>query len=63
MNDIKNFNSQEPESNLLDQKVKSYEKPVLVFYGDVRDITLGPTFGSEESGCSAIYRSGAGGCP
>jgi len=27
-----------------------YEKPVLICYGDVRDITLGPSPGAGESG-------------
>lgn len=56
------------ESDVVDagiQKgaVKAYEKPVLIAYGDVRDITLGPTFGEGESGCAFLYRSGPGGCP
>ena len=42
--------------------VKAYEKPVLIAYGDVRDITLGPTVGEGESGCALFFRSGAGGC-
>lgn len=28
-----------------------YETPLLVSYGDVRDVTLGPTAGVGESGC------------
>jgi len=43
--------------------VKVYEKPELIFYGDVRDVTLGPTFGGGESGCEGIRRVGPGGCP
>lgn len=39
---------------------KAYEKPVLICYGDVRDITLGPTTGTGESGCAAIFRPGPG---
>jgi len=39
---------------------KQYEKPVLVSYGDVRDITLGPTLGTTESGCAGVFRPGAG---
>lgn len=35
---------------------KSYEKPVLISYGDVRDVTLGPTIGGGESGCAAVFR-------
>jgi hypothetical protein len=30
--------------------IKNYEKPVLISYGDVRDVTLGPTLGGGESG-------------
>ncbi len=29
---------------------KGYETPVLAYYGDVRDVTLGPTVGIGESG-------------
>lgn len=32
---------------------KPYETPVLTSYGDVRDITLGGTFGFGESGAGA----------
>jgi len=32
------------------QRVKPYETPVLIAYGDVRDITLGGTLGMGESG-------------
>lgn len=42
---------------------KTYVKPVLECFGDVRDITLGPTFGAGESGCEGIFKVGAGGCP
>lgn len=42
---------------------KQYEKPILICYGDVRDVTLGPTFGGGESGCEGIFRVGPGGCP
>ena len=31
---------------------KPYQKPVLIAYGDVRDVTLGPTLGGGESGNS-----------
>lgn len=34
-----------------EQQVRAYEKPTLIVYGDVRDITLGPTPGLGESGC------------
>jgi len=46
---------------------KEYEKPVLIAYGDVRDVTLGGTGGLGESGCECLFRelpSGASaGCP
>ena len=35
---------------------KAYEKPVLIAYGDVRDITLGPTVGEGESGAALFLR-------
>lgn len=34
-----------------------YERPVLQVFGDVRDITLGPTDGLGESGCECLFRS------
>lgn len=37
----------------------SYEKPVLIAYGDVRDVTLGPTPGLGESGCEFQRRTGS----
>lgn len=42
---------------------KVYEKPVLLAYGDVRDVTLGPTIGGGESSCAAVFKNGPGGCP
>ena len=33
----------------------TYEKPVLICYGDVRDITLGPSIGIGESGISPPF--------
>lgn len=36
----------------------AYEKPVLIAYGDVRDVTLGPTAGFGESGCTLDRRPG-----
>lgn len=45
------------ESSLIENvEGKVYEAPVLVSYGDVRDITLGPTIGQFESGCAGIRR-------
>lgn len=34
-----------------------YEKPVLQVFGDVRDVTLGPTPGLGESGCECLLRA------
>lgn len=48
------------EASVCDnQAVLKYEKPVLVVYGDVRDITLGPTAGLGESGCEFDRRVGS----
>lgn len=67
---IKNSESRVTET--LDEKAlvgdqlaqaKVYQTPVLVNYGDVRDITLGPSIGGGESGCAAVFRNGPGGCP
>ena len=65
------INSSEIKSSWLAQdsedqiriKQNTYEAPVLVFYGDVRDVTLGPTLGGGESGCEGVFRPGPGGCP
>ena len=35
---------------------KKYTKPVLSLFGEVRDITLGPTAGLGESGNPTIFR-------
>lgn len=43
---------------------RQYEKPVLLCYGDVRDVTLGPTPGFGESGCECDRRPGGSlSCP
>lgn len=34
---------------------KPYEKPELICYGDVRDITLGPSPGFGESGAGVFF--------
>jgi len=34
--------------------LKPYETPELICYGDVRDVTLGPTVGTGESGCEVL---------
>ena len=39
------------------QPVLTYQKPVLICYGDVRDITLGPTPGLGESGNEFTLRN------
>ncbi len=51
------------DSNQESNGARPYEKPELIFYGDVRDVTLGPTFGTGESGCEGVFRVGPGGCP
>ena len=35
--------------------VLEYQKPVLISYGDVRDITLGPSPGFGESGAGVFF--------
>ena len=37
-------------TGLFGQQPRGYQKPVLQCYGDVRDITLGPSPGLAESG-------------
>ena len=39
------------------QGAVAYQKPKLTCYGDVRDITLGPTPGLGESGMSLNHKS------
>ena len=48
--------SNEVVETALDSE-KSYEAPVLVHFGDVRDITLGPTVGIGESGAELGFRN------
>jgi len=50
----------ETVSSQAQQQKPSYVKPELVAYGDVRDITLGPTLGTTESGCAGVFRPGSG---
>ena len=49
---MKNYNTDLQSSKVgtdavcvQDTAIKEYEKPVLISYGDVRDVTLGPTLG------------------
>jgi len=68
MNSEVNKSAQSDKQNNLSEALcptvkKPYETPVLICHGDVRDITLGPTFGAGESGCEVIRRVGPGGCP
>jgi len=53
MNKTSEPKSPEPVELGLDKTTKAislaYEKPVLICYGDVRDITLGPSPGVGES--------------
>jgi len=51
------------QGDAIEVSDKPYEAPTLICYGDVRDITLGPTFGAGESGCEGLFRAGPGGCP
>ncbi|NND82634.1 MAG: lasso RiPP family leader peptide-containing protein [Gammaproteobacteria bacterium] len=44
------------ESSMIIAKA-NYEKPALTCYGDVRDITLGPTAGLGESGNALMFRA------
>lgn len=48
----KRASSQTAATTNIDQSAKPYETPVLVCYGDVRDITLGGTLGFGESGAA-----------
>jgi len=57
MNQVKD-NSQKNELGQREPNpVKAYEPPVLVHYGDVRDVTLGPTVGIGESGAELGRRN------
>ncbi len=40
---------------------RPYVRPRLRCLGDVRDVTLGPSLGTGESGQPSSYRSGTGG--
>ncbi len=64
----KKIDSTEFADNLNDERLprdrtvgninqKAYETPILVCYGDVRDITLGPTAGIGESGNELARRN------
>lgn len=47
------------KTNKQSEKAKlslQYETPILRAYGDVRDVTLGPTVGVGESGCQNSRR-------
>lgn len=48
------------ENPVGEPRLLEYEKPVLISFGDVRDITLGPTLGTAESGCAGVFRPGSG---
>lgn len=48
--DIQSSDGLPAESHACGINQKAYEAPVLLHYGDVRDITLGPTPGIGESG-------------
>lgn len=55
-NNLQDVNCSDSELGQESSNEKSYEKPVLISYGDVRDVTLGPTIGGGESGCTAVFR-------
>ena len=42
-------------NNKESDAVLEYQKPVLISYGDVRDITLGPSPGFGESGAGVFF--------
>jgi len=39
---------------------KAYASPVLYHYGDIRDLTMGPSFGTGESGAPLTYYAPGG---
>lgn len=51
--------AEERDLGQVGAQVKAYEKPVLIVYGDVRDVTLGPTPGLGESGCEFQRQAGS----
>ena len=52
--DSKHGDSKHGENPLQGAQHKPYQKPVLVVYGDVRDVTLGPSLGIGESGNAGV---------
>ncbi len=56
---LKSKNREVAEQSMGVSVQRQYEKPVLLCYGDVRDVTLGPTPGFGESGCACDRRNGA----
>ncbi|MBT8115415.1 MAG: lasso RiPP family leader peptide-containing protein [Arenicella sp.] len=60
------LNLSSARKQVADREVGVYQKPLLTCYGDVRDVTLGPTAGFGESGCATLRQPGSGGagsCP
>ena len=49
-NSCERSESEHGKNPLQGAQHKPYQKPVLVVYGDVRDVTLGPSLGIGESG-------------
>jgi len=47
----------EQEAANLTPAKKAYEAPVLMIYGDVRDLTLGGSLGIGESGAETFLRN------
>jgi hypothetical protein len=43
-------------SSIRHDTKKKYSKPELTFRGDIRDVTLGGSFGSGESGAPTVFK-------
>ena len=56
---LKSKNTEVADQGMSVSAQRKYEKPILLCYGDVRDVTLGPTPGFGESGCECDRRPGA----
>ena len=56
---LKSDNTKVTKEDMRASAQREYEKPILLCYGDVRDVTLGPTPGFGESGCECDRKPGA----
>ena len=56
VNQAEQYTDIEADVSISEGATKMYEKPVLIAYCDVRDITLGPTVGEGESGAALFFR-------